>query len=442
MTDRYREAMGKALYLADRARETGDVPVGAVVLDTLGRVVGKGWNCREKDRDPAGHAEIVALRDAARTLKRWNLVGCTLVVSLEPCTMCAGAIVSARVDRVVFGAWDPKAGAAGSVRDVLRDSRLNHQVEVVGGVLGHEAAMQLRSFFAGKRPAAQMPVMSAPSRVVEPGPVDEPVVEASAPEEVSDARANGAPSVLQVPGAPPAPRRADSRRGDSRRAEGGEHRRADQSRSGAAHRASSPSSAPAALGPVTRSVPAIRPVRVQPVASVPAGLHTPAQPKPLSLGDDLPPRRASAPAAPRQAQRPARDEGAAPHPPVTLEQPTLQAPATGAPGAGKAEGVSTPPRPPASAQRSRVVEPPRPPAAPQSRQEAPEPPSFTQRAVRSPRPTRAQDRPLPQAFQPERPQRIEYELSSRQFSDADPVTAGIRVRRPVRKTRDASNARH
>ncbi len=438
MTDRYREAMGKALYLADRARETGDVPVGAVVLDTLGRVVGKGWNCREKDRDPAGHAEIVALRDAARTLKRWNLVGCTLVVSLEPCTMCAGAIVSARVDRVVFGAWDPKAGAAGSVRDVLRDSRLNHQVEVVGGVLGHEAAMQLRSFFAGKRPAAQMPVMSAPSRVVEPGPVDEPVVEASAPEEVSDARANGAPSVLQVPGAPPAPRRADSRRGDSRRAEGGEHRRADQSRSGAAHRASSPSSAPAALGPVTRSVPAIRPVRVQPVASVPAGLHTPAQPKPLSLGDDLPPRRASASASSVQA----RGEGNRPRPTAAAERPAPKAPATGAPGAGKAEGVSTPPRPPASAQRSRVVEPPRPPAAPQSRQEAPEPPSFTQRAVRSPRPTRAQDRPLPQAFQPERPQRIEYELSSRQFSDADPVTAGIRVRRPVRKTRDASNARH
>ena len=438
MTDRYREAMGKALYLADRARETGDVPVGAVVLDTLGRVVGKGWNCREKDRDPAGHAEIVALRDAARTLKRWNLVGCTLVVSLEPCTMCAGAIVSARVDRVVFGAWDPKAGAAGSVRDVLRDSRLNHQVEVVGGVLGHEAAMQLRSFFAGKRPAAQMPVMSAPSRVVDPGPVDEPVVEASAPEEVSDARANGAPSVLQVPGAPPAPRRADSRRGDSRRAEGGEHRRADQSRSGAAHRASSPSSAPAALGPVTRSMPAIRPVRVQPVASVPAGLHTPAQPKPLSLGDDLPPRRASASASSVQA----RGEGNRPRPTAAAERPAPKAPATGAPGAGKAEGVSTPPRPPASAQRSRVVEPPRPPAAPQSRQEAPEPPSFTQRAVRSPRPTRAQDRPLPQAFQPERPQRIEYELSSRQFSDADPVTAGIRVRRPVRKTRDASNARH
>ena len=441
MTDCYREAMGKALYLADRARETGDVPVGAVVLDTLGRVVGKGWNCREKDRDPAGHAEIVALRDAARTLKRWNLVGCTLVVSLEPCTMCAGAIVSARVDRVVFGAWDPKAGAAGSVRDVLRDSRLNHQVEVVGGVLGHEAAMQLRSFFAGKRSAAQMPVMSAPSRVAEPGPADEPAVEAAAPEEGADTRANGAPPALQVPEAPSAPRRADSRRGDSRRAEGGEHRRADQSRSGAAHRASSPSSAPAALGPVTRSVPAIRPVRVQPVASVPAGLHTPAQPKPLSLGDDLPPRRASASASPVQA----RGEGNGPRLTAAAERPAPKAPAAGAPGAGKAEGVPTPPRPPASAQRSRVVEPPRPPAAPQSRPEAPEPPSFTQRAVRSPRPTRAQDRPLPQAFQPERPQRpqrIEYELSSRQFSDADPVTAGIRVRRPVRKTRDASNARH
>lgn len=435
MTDRYREAMGKALYLADRARETGDVPVGAVVLDTLGRVVGKGWNCREKDRDPAGHAEIVALRDAARTLKRWNLVGCTLVVSLEPCTMCAGAIVSARVDRVVFGAWDPKAGAAGSVRDVLRDSRLNHQVEVVGGVLGHEAAMQLRSFFAGKRSAAQMPVMSAPSRVAEPG-VDEPAVEAVAPEEGADTRTNGAPPVLQVPGAPSAPRRADSRR-----AEGAEHRRAGQGRSGGAHRASSPSSAPAALGPVTRSVPAIRPVRVQPVAFVPAGLHTPAQPKSLSLGDDLPSGRASAAATSRQTS----GEGTAPRPNEAPEQSAAKAPVGGAPASGKAEDVPAPPRPPASAQRSRVAEPPRPPAAPQSRQEAPEPPSFAQRAVRSPRPTRAQDRPLPQAFQPERPQRpqrIEYELSSRQFSDADPVTAGIRVRRPVRKPRDASNARH
>lgn len=441
MNEQYREVMGKALFLANRARETGDVPVGAVVVDENGRIIGRGWNCREANHDPAGHAEIVALREAGRARGTWRLTGCTLIVTLEPCTMCAGAILASRIDRVVFGAWDPKAGAAGSVRDVLRDSRLNHQVEVVGGVLGHEAAMQLRSFFAGKRPAAQMPVMSAPSRVVEPGPVDEPVVEASAPEEVSDARANGAPSVLQVPGAPPAPRRADSRRGDSRRAEGGEHRRADQSRSGAAHRASSPSSAPAALGPVTRSVPAIRPVRVQPVASVPAGLHTPAQPKPLSLGDDLPPRRASASASPVQA----RGEGNGPRLTAAAERPAPKAPAAGAPGAGKAEGVPTPPRPPASAQRSRVVEPPRPPAAPQSRPEAPEPPSFTQRAVRSPRPARAQDRPLPQAFQPERPQRpqrIEYELSSRQFSDADPVTAGIRVRRPVRKTRDASNARH
>ena len=166
MTDRYREAMGKALYLADRARETGDVPVGAVVLDTLGRVVGKGWNCREKDRDPAGHAEIVALRDAARTLKRWNLVGCTLVVSLEPCTMCAGAIVSARVDRVVFGAWDPKAGAAGSVRDVLRDSRLNHQVEVVGGVLGHEAACRGKPRVKSPKTWCSRPIFTVPTALI------------------------------------------------------------------------------------------------------------------------------------------------------------------------------------------------------------------------------------------------------------------------------------
>ena len=151
MTDRYREAMGKALYLADRARETGDVPVGAVVLDTLGRVVGKGWNCREKDRDPAGHAEIVALRDAARTLKRWNLVGCTLVVSLEPCTMCAGAIVAARIDHLVFGAFDDKAGAVTSLFDVLRDPRLNHRPRVTSGVLEADCAALLEEFFTSRR---------------------------------------------------------------------------------------------------------------------------------------------------------------------------------------------------------------------------------------------------------------------------------------------------
>lgn len=149
--DRYREAMSRALFLANRARESGDVPVGAVVIDSLGRIVGKGWNVREAEHDPCGHAEIVALREAGRTLNRWNLVGCTLVVTLEPCTMCAGAAIAARVDRVVFGAWDPKAGAAGSLRDVLHDSRLNHRVEVIGGILGTEASVQLKAFFEGCR---------------------------------------------------------------------------------------------------------------------------------------------------------------------------------------------------------------------------------------------------------------------------------------------------
>ncbi len=149
--DRLRAAMGRALFLADRARSGGDVPVGAVVVDSRGTVIGNGWNTREVDHDPCAHAEVNAMREAGRRLGRWNLVGCTLVVTLEPCTMCAGAIVQARLDRVVFGAWDPKAGAAGSVRDVLRDSRLNHQVEVIGGLLEEEATIQLRSFFSEKR---------------------------------------------------------------------------------------------------------------------------------------------------------------------------------------------------------------------------------------------------------------------------------------------------
>lgn len=149
--DSLRDAMGRALFLANRARAGDDVPVGAVVLDSMGRVIGEGWNCRESDHDPTGHAEIMALREAGRRLQRWNLVGCTLVVTLEPCTMCAGAAIQARVDRVVFGAWDPKAGAAGSLRDVLRDSRLNHTVEVIPGVLAQEASVQLKAFFDVRR---------------------------------------------------------------------------------------------------------------------------------------------------------------------------------------------------------------------------------------------------------------------------------------------------
>lgn len=139
--------IGQAMTLAQRAAEAGDVPVGALVVNTSGAVLGEGWNTREIGNDPAGHAEIMALRAAAQALGSWRLEGCDLYVTLEPCTMCAGAIVAARLRRVVFGAWDPKAGAAGSVRDVLRDSRLNHQVEVIGGIREEECARQIREFF-------------------------------------------------------------------------------------------------------------------------------------------------------------------------------------------------------------------------------------------------------------------------------------------------------
>jgi tRNA(adenine34) deaminase len=145
-------AMGEALTEAAAATATGDVPVGAVLVGASGEVVGRGRNAREAAGDPTAHAEVLALRAAAAALGRWRLDDCTLVVTLEPCTMCAGAAVLARVPRLVFGAWDPKAGAAGSVRDVVRDSRLNHRVEVVGGVREEECAALLRSFFAGHRP--------------------------------------------------------------------------------------------------------------------------------------------------------------------------------------------------------------------------------------------------------------------------------------------------
>lgn len=143
--------MTRALLYAHRAQTDGDVPVGALVLDPSGKIIGSGWNRREVDSDPTAHAEVIALREAGATLGTWNLSGCTLVVTLEPCTMCAGAVVSSRISTLVFGAWDPKAGACGSVRDVVRDSRLNHEVEVVPGVLEDEATAQLRAFFAAKR---------------------------------------------------------------------------------------------------------------------------------------------------------------------------------------------------------------------------------------------------------------------------------------------------
>lgn len=136
---------------APAGRDDPDVPVGAVVLDSAGTVVGAGRNRREVDHDPTAHAEIVAMRQAAAALQRWRLDGHMLVVTLEPCTMCAGAAVAARVDRLVYGAADPREGAAGSLWDVLRDRRLSHRVEVIGGVLEEECAQLLREFFAQRR---------------------------------------------------------------------------------------------------------------------------------------------------------------------------------------------------------------------------------------------------------------------------------------------------
>lgn len=144
-------AMRLALGRAAEAAVLGDVPVGAVVLGPDGDVIGEGHNTREQHHDPTGHAEIVAMRAAALALGEWRLEGCTLVVTLEPCTMCAGALVQARVARLVFGAWDDKAGAVGSLWDVVRDRRLNHRPEVTSGVLAEESSALLQAFFAGQR---------------------------------------------------------------------------------------------------------------------------------------------------------------------------------------------------------------------------------------------------------------------------------------------------
>lgn len=447
MNEQYREAMGKALFLANRARETGDVPVGAVVVDEEGRIIGRGWNCREANHDPAGHAEIVALREAGRARGTWRLTGCTLIVTLEPCTMCAGAILASRIDRVVFGAWDPKAGAAGSLRDVLRDARMPHPTEVVGGVLAQEAAMQLRSFFLGCRTAEEMPVVQAP--VHEPGDMVAPIVvpyeEDEAPEaaheEASHEEAphdDGVPAQLLTPEAPAAPVASDesprsgsfpvppppgrvSHRGSeasplprragrpfSERVSGNADNPADIP-AGESIEPGAPAAAPASQppyrsaapvlpavssnmtrGPITRSVPQIRPVHVRPSASVPEGLYTPAQPgRPLT--------------------QPLRD---------STPRPRAEEPVVAEPTAPIVEAVP-------------VEEPPAPVPAP------PAPPAFPQRATarQSARP----QRPLPQAFEPEPARRVDYELSPRQFNDVDPITSGIRVRRSARRR---GNARH
>ena len=147
----FEPAMRAALDEADAALGTGDVPVGAVVLDASGTVIARGRNRREADGDPTAHAEIVAIREAARSVGRWRLDGLTLVVTLEPCTMCAGAITAARLGRLVYGAADPRAGAVGSVWDVVRDQRLAPVPEVIGEVLADECLNVIRRFFSERR---------------------------------------------------------------------------------------------------------------------------------------------------------------------------------------------------------------------------------------------------------------------------------------------------
>lgn len=143
--------MVRALELAADAASAGDIPVGAVVTDAAGAVIGEGRNLREATGDPTAHAEVVALRAAAAATGSWNLTGCTLTVTLEPCLMCAGAVLQSHVSRLVFGAWDDKAGAAGSQYDVVRDRRLPVRAEVVAGVRADEASALLRRFFAAHR---------------------------------------------------------------------------------------------------------------------------------------------------------------------------------------------------------------------------------------------------------------------------------------------------
>lgn len=151
MASRFAPAMQHAIVEALAATEHSDVPIGAVVLDATGEVVALGHNERELLGDPTAHAEVVAIRRAAEKIGEWRLTGCTLVVTLEPCTMCAGAVVASRIEHVVFGAFDPKAGAVSSLFDVVRDPRLNHRPRVTGGVMEAECAALLDAFFANLR---------------------------------------------------------------------------------------------------------------------------------------------------------------------------------------------------------------------------------------------------------------------------------------------------
>jgi tRNA(adenine34) deaminase len=150
-SQRYSEWMGQALQVASQSLAAGDVPVGALVFSPKGDLLGVGHNRREADGDPTAHAEVVAIRAAASVCGTWRLQHCTLVVTLEPCVMCAGALMLARIERVVLGAWDPKAGACGSVWDVVRERRATHRVEVIGGIRELECSQILLDFFAGHR---------------------------------------------------------------------------------------------------------------------------------------------------------------------------------------------------------------------------------------------------------------------------------------------------
>jgi tRNA(adenine34) deaminase len=147
----YKELMKQALLLAKEAANHGDVPVGAIVVDEQGAVIGRGKNERVKNNDPLAHAEIVAIKDAASNLSNWRFDQLTLIVTLEPCAMCAGAIAQSRFKRLVFGSFDERGGAAGSIWDLIRDARALTQIEVVSGVLADDCALVLSDFFASKR---------------------------------------------------------------------------------------------------------------------------------------------------------------------------------------------------------------------------------------------------------------------------------------------------
>ena len=144
------QMMRQALREAEAALETGDVPIGAVIVHE-GHIIGRGRNQRELLQDPTAHAEMIAITAAAEAVGAWRLIGCTLYVTLEPCAMCAGAVVNGRIERVVFGATDPKAGACGSVYNIVEDTRLNHRAKLTSGVLAQECADLLREFFSKQR---------------------------------------------------------------------------------------------------------------------------------------------------------------------------------------------------------------------------------------------------------------------------------------------------